>query len=52
MTDRPSSDIADLLKRARQFVSDAGCDEDDSEVDSGRNELLADIDAALSKLEG
>lgn len=38
----------DLLLRARQFVADAGCDEDDSEVNAARNELLAEMDTALS----
>jgi hypothetical protein len=42
---RPS---AALLSRARQFVADAGCDGDDSDVNAARNELLADMDAALS----
>lgn len=36
-----------LLARARQFVADSGCDEDDNEVNAARDELLADMDAAL-----
>ena len=37
-----------LLKRARQFIADSGCDEDDSDVNLERNKLLAEIDVALS----
>jgi len=37
----------DLLSRARQFVADSGCDEDDHEVNIARNELLSEIDRAL-----
>lgn len=37
-----------LLTRARQFVADSGSDEDDSEVNAARNQLLAEMDAALT----
>lgn len=37
-----------LLKRARQFVADAGSDEDDHDVNIERNILLREIDAAIS----
>lgn len=38
----------DLLQRARQFIADSGCDEDDSEVNAARNELLAEIDSTVA----
>ena len=44
----PLREPDDLLRRARQFVADAGCDEDDHDVNLARDELLAEIDAALS----
>lgn len=37
-----------LLTRARQFVADSGSDDDDSEVNAARNQLLAEMDAALT----
>lgn len=37
-----------LLTRARQFIADAGCDEDDNEVNRARDQLLAEIDAATA----
>lgn len=48
--EQPYTDISvakALLKRARQFVSDSGCDEDDTDVNAERDKLLAEIDAAL-----
>ena len=42
-------DETTLLMRARQFIADAGCDEDDNEVNLQRNQLLGEIDAALSR---
>lgn len=41
-------EMTSLLRRARQFVADAGSDEDDMEVNVARTELLGEIDAALS----
>lgn len=41
-----------LLARARQFVADSGCDEDDNEVNAARDELLADMDVSLGKPDG
>jgi hypothetical protein len=38
-----------LLQECRQFIADAGCDEDDNEVVQRRNDLLERI-AALAKL--
>lgn len=46
---QPQTVRHDLLQRARQFVADSGCDEDDDDVNTVRNHLLADIDAALSR---
>jgi hypothetical protein len=40
-----------LLKEARQYVSDAGGDED-PETQSHSQALLAEIDAAIAKVEG
>jgi hypothetical protein len=49
MTDtRSSTDTTGLLRRARQFIADAGCDEDDHDVNLARDELLTEIDAMLS----
>jgi hypothetical protein len=46
---QPQTASTDLLKRARQFVADSGCDEDDNDVNAARDELLAEIDAALTR---
>ncbi len=35
--------LVKALQEARQFVADGGCDEDDSEVVTARNELLERI---------
>ena len=45
----PPQAASGLLQRARQFVAESGCDEDDSDVNAERDRLLADIDAALSR---
>lgn len=37
-----------LLRECRQFVSDAGCDEDGFEVNDARDKLLARMDALLA----
>jgi hypothetical protein len=37
-----------LLREARQFVADSGCDEDDMEINQHRDDLLARMDAALA----
>lgn len=41
------ADSVDLLRRARQFVSDGGCDEDDMGVHLERLELLEEMDAVI-----
>ena len=46
MTD-PTTSLISLLREARQFVNDAG-DEEDTEVNEHRWDLLARIDSALA----